>query len=133
MGLREHNLKQHRQEISMKESPTVPGTIDEYIAGFPKDVQDILESIRRTISEAIPEAAEAIKYGMPTFTLRGRNIVHFGAFKNHIGLYPVPRDVEGFRDDLAAYEGKKGTARFPLNRPMPLDLIRRIAEFRRER
>jgi uncharacterized protein YdhG (YjbR/CyaY superfamily) len=118
-----------KKNIDMKGNTTAPRDIDEYIAGFPKDVLDILESIRRTISEAAPEAGEAIKYGMPTFTLRG-NLVHFGAFKHHIGLYPVPRDVDEFRDDLAAYEGAKGTARFPLNRPIPLDLIRRIVKFK---
>lgn len=104
---------------------TKPNTIHEYIAEFPKDIQVILEEIRATIKKAAPEAEETIKYGMPTFTLNG-NLVHFGAFKKHIGFYPVPRNVEAFEEDLALYKGEKATAQFPLNKPMPLDLISRI-------
>ena len=103
--------------------------IDEYIAGFPQDVQEILEKIRRTIREAAPDAAEAIKYQMPTFTLKG-NLVHFAAFKKHIGFYPVPTGIEAFRDELAVYEGGKGSVRFPLDQPIPYDLIGRIVKFR---
>ena len=106
-----------------------PQTIDAYIAGFPDDVQAILQQIRRTIHEAAPEATEAISYGMPTFKLNG-NLVHFGAFKSHIGFYPVPSGMAAFQDDLAAYKQGKGSVQFPLNKPMPLDLIRRIVEFR---
>jgi uncharacterized protein YdhG (YjbR/CyaY superfamily) len=106
-----------------------PTTIDAYIAAFPDDVQTILQQIRRTIHEAAPEATEAISYGMPTFKLHG-NLVHFAAFKNHIGFYPVPSGIEAFKDELAAYKQGKGSVQFPLNRPMPLDLIRRIVQFR---
>ena len=106
-----------------------PQTIDAYITGFPDDVQAILQQIRRTIHEAAPEATEAISYGMPTFKLNG-NLVHFGAFKSHIGFYPVPSGMAAFQDDLAAYKQGKGSVQFPLNKPMPLDLIRRIVEFR---
>ena len=84
---------------------------------------------RRTIHEAAPEATEAISYGMPTFKLNG-NLVHFGAFKSHIGFYPVPSGMAAFQDDLAAYKQGKGSVQFPLNKPMPLDLIRRMVEFR---
>jgi uncharacterized protein YdhG (YjbR/CyaY superfamily) len=107
--------------------PVRPKDIDEYIAGFPHDVQKTLKKIRLTVRKAAPAAEETIKYEMPTFTLNG-NLVHFAAFKNHIGFYPVPR--EQFKDELSAYEGAKGSARFPLNQPIPLDLISRIVKFR---
>jgi uncharacterized protein YdhG (YjbR/CyaY superfamily) len=108
---------------------STPKTIDEYVAGFPRDVQEILENIRRTIREAAPDAEETIKYQMPTFTLKG-NLVHFAAFKAHIGFYPVPSGIEAFRSELSVYEGGKGSVRFPLDKPIPFDLIRRIVEFR---
>ena len=104
-------------------------TIDTYIAGFPEDVQAILQQIRQTIHETAPEATEAISYGMPTFKLNG-NLVHFGAFKSHIGFYPVPSGMAAFEKELPAYKQGKGSVQFPLNQPMPLDLIRRIVEFR---
>jgi uncharacterized protein YdhG (YjbR/CyaY superfamily) len=106
-----------------------PKTIDEYIAGFPPDVQAILQEIRRTIREAAPEAQEAIKYRMPTFTLKG-NLVHFAAFKKHIGLYPTPTGVEEFKNELSAYKGAKGSVQFPLDKPIPYGLISRIVRFR---
>jgi len=106
-----------------------PKDIDAYVAGFPKDVQEILEKIRMTIRKAAPDAEEAIKYQMPTFTLNG-NLVHFAAFKNHIGFYPAPRGIEAFKDELSPYEGGKGSVRFPLDEPVPFDLISKIVEFR---
>lgn len=108
---------------------TTPGTIDEYIAGFPPDVQEILQQIRLTIRQAAPEAQETISYQMPTFTLHG-NLVHFGGFKHHIGFYPVPSGIEAFREELAPYIAGKGSARFPLDEPIPYDLISRIVAFR---
>lgn len=108
-----------------------PQTIDAYIAAFPADVQAILQQIRATIHEAVPDATEAISYQMPTFKLNG-NLVHFAAFKNHIGFYPVPSGIEAFKDELAAYPQGKGSVQFPLDRPIPYDLIRRIALFRAE-
>lgn len=111
---------------------TTPTTIDEYIAGYPSDVQDILQKIRFTISEAAPEAEEAMAYGIPTFTLLGRNLVHFGASKNHIGFYPTPSGIAHFKDELGAYKHAKGSIQFPLDQPMPFDLIRRIVVFRAE-
>jgi len=113
----------------MKTDKTSPKSIDEYIAGFPKDVQAILQKIRMTIRKAAPDAEEAIKYQIPTFTLKG-NLVHFGAYKNHIGFYPAPRAIEEFKKELSAYEGSKGTVRFPFDKPIPYDLITRIVMFR---
>ncbi len=113
----------------MQTDQAAPKTIDEYVAGFPQDVQEILEKIRVTIRKAAPGAQEAIKYQMPTFTLKG-NLVHFGAFKKHIGFYPVPTGIEQFKDELSVYEGGKGSVQFPLDKPIPYDLIGRIVEFR---
>ena len=113
----------------MKTTQTPPGNIDEYIAGFPGDVQKILEEIRTTIRKAAPDAEETIKYQMPTFTLHG-NLVHFAAYKKHIGFYPVPRGVEEFKKALSAYEGAKSTVRFPLDKPIPFGLISKIVKFR---
>ena len=106
-------------------------SIDEYIAAFPPEVQRILERIRATIRRAAPGAEEAIKYRIPTFTLDG-NLVHFAAYKTHIGLYPAPRGSGQFKKELAGYAGGKGTVRFPLDEPIPYDLIRRIVRFRVE-
>ena len=113
----------------MKADQTAPKTIDEYIAAFPPDVQEILEKVRATIREAAPEAEEAIKYGTPTFTLKG-NLVHFGAYKKHIGFYPTPTGLDKFKNELSSYEGSKGTVRFPLDKPIPFDLISKITKFR---
>jgi uncharacterized protein YdhG (YjbR/CyaY superfamily) len=106
-------------------------TIDDYIAGFPTDVQVVLEQIRATIHAAAPDATEAIKYAMPTFVQHG-NLVHFAAFQNHIGFYPAPGGIEAFKDDLAVYGQSKGTIRFPFGIPVPLELIARIVKFRLE-
>ncbi|MDB5036077.1 MAG: hypothetical protein JWQ98_3318 [Chlorobi bacterium] len=111
---------------------TAPKTIDEYTAGFPEEIRNILEEIRMTIRKAAPDAEETIKYQMPTFTLNG-NLIHFAAFKKHIVMYPVPRDVDTFKDELSACEGEKNTVRFPFNKPVPFDLIGRIIEFRAKR
>jgi uncharacterized protein YdhG (YjbR/CyaY superfamily) len=113
----------------MRTDQTAPKTIDEYIAGFPHDVQEILEKIRTTIRAAAPEADETIKYQIPTFTLKG-NLVHFAAFKRHIGFYPEPTAIEAFKNELSVYEGAKGSVQFPLDQPIPYDLISRIVEFR---
>ena len=106
-----------------------PTTIDEYIAGFPSDVQAILHKIRQTIREAAPDAEETIKYCMPTFTLKG-NLVYFAAFKHHIGFYPAPSGIEQFKSAVAAYETGKGTLQFPFDQPIPYDLISEVVKFR---
>jgi uncharacterized protein YdhG (YjbR/CyaY superfamily) len=104
-------------------------TIDEYIQRFPADIQKQLQQIRAAIKEAAPGADETIKYAMPTFILNG-NLVHFAAFKNHIGLYPAPSGTEAFKEELSIYKGGKGSVQFPLNQPMPLGLISAIVKFR---
>jgi uncharacterized protein YdhG (YjbR/CyaY superfamily) len=104
-------------------------SIDEYIATFPEDIQAKLQEIRQTIKAAAPDASEKIAYAMPTFHLKG-NLVHFAAFKNHIGFYPAPRGIEAFQEELSQYKGAKGSVQFPIDEPMPLDLIRRIVEYR---
>ena len=113
----------------MRTDQTAPRNIDEYIAGFPPDVQEILEKIRVTIRKAAPDAKETIKYQMPTFTLKG-NLVHFAAFKKHVGFYPAPTGIEEFQKELSVYKGGKGSVRFPLDKPIPFDLISKIVEFR---
>jgi len=104
-------------------------TIDEYISMFPDEVQTILNQVRQTIRGAAPEAEETINYQMPTFTLNG-NLVHFAAFKTHIGFYPTPTGIEAFKEELAPYKGAKGSVQFPIDQPMPLSLIRRIVKYR---
>jgi len=107
-----------------------PSTIDEYIASFPDDVQGILKTMRRTIKKAAPTAEETIRYQMPTFKLNGKNLVHFAAFKHHIGFYPIPSGITAFQKELSVYKQGKGSVQFPLDKPMPYDLVRRIVLFR---
>jgi uncharacterized protein YdhG (YjbR/CyaY superfamily) len=106
-----------------------PQNIDEYIAGFSPDVQEILQKIRRMVKKAAPEATETIKYQMPTFMLKG-NLVYFAAFKNHIGFFPPVNGNEKLKSELSVYEGPKGSLKFPLDKPIPYDLIRRIINIR---
>jgi uncharacterized protein YdhG (YjbR/CyaY superfamily) len=103
--------------------------IDSYIADFPEDIQKRLEEVRATIKKAAPKAEEAIKYAIPTFVLNG-NLVHFAAFKNHIGFYPAPTGMKAFAKDLAPYKTGKGSVQFPLDKPMPLTLITKIVKMR---
>jgi len=103
--------------------------VDAYILQFPDEVQVILQEMRQVIKEAAPEANEKISYQMPTFFLDG-NLVHFAAYKNHIGFYPAPSGIEKFKKELSKYKGAKGSVQFPLDEPMPVDLIRRIVAFR---
>jgi uncharacterized protein YdhG (YjbR/CyaY superfamily) len=105
--------------------------IDTYISSFPIETQKILEQVRATIRKAAPQSKERINYGIPTFTLNG-NLVHFAAFKNHIGFYPTPSAIEAFKKELSVYEGAKGSVKFPIDQPMPLDLISKIVKFRVE-
>jgi uncharacterized protein YdhG (YjbR/CyaY superfamily) len=104
-------------------------SMDEYIATFPEGIQKILEEVRATIKAAAPQAEEKISYQMPTFFLKG-NLVHFAAHKNHIGFYPTPSGIQAFERELSIFEGAKGSVQFPLDQPMPLDLISRIVKYR---
>jgi uncharacterized protein YdhG (YjbR/CyaY superfamily) len=104
-------------------------TIDEYIKTFPPDIQIILEKMRQTIRKSAPEATEAISYQMPAFKLNG-NLVFFAAFKNHIGFFPTPSGIEAFREELSPYTLSKGTIQFPLDKPVPFDLVKKIVIFR---
>lgn len=113
----------------MDSNKTSPKNIDEYIANSPKDVQAILEKIRKTIRKAAPDAQETINYQMPTFTLNG-NLVHFAAFEKHIGFYPTPSGIEKFKKEIDVYKNAKGSVQFPLDQPIPYELIGRITEFR---
>lgn len=104
--------------------------VDEYIAGFPTETQKVLEQIRGRIKKLVPEASETISYGVPTIMLDGVYVVYFAGFKNHVSLYPAPRENEAFKEELSAYKGGKGTVQFPLDKPLPMDLITRIVKFR---
>jgi uncharacterized protein YdhG (YjbR/CyaY superfamily) len=109
---------------------TAPRNIDEYIAAFPSDVQDILQKVRTTIKEAAPDAQETISYQIPTFTLKGKYLIYFAGYKKHLSLYPAPIGVDEFKSELAPYESGKGTAKFPLAKAIPFDLISRIVKYR---
>ena len=113
----------------MNASNNTPKNIDEYIAGFPIEVQQIMQKIRATIHEAAPGAEETISYQIPTFTLHG-NLVHFAAYKRHIGFYPTSSGIEKFKKEIAAYKWAKGSVQFPLDQPIPYELISRITAFR---
>lgn len=113
----------------MESSPADFTTIDEYIRLSPPEVQERLQAIRQIVHEEAPSAEEAIKYKMPSFVLHG-NLVHFAAFKAHIGFYPTPTGTEAFAKEIAHYQHAKGSIQFPLDEPLPLDLIRAIVRFR---
>jgi uncharacterized protein YdhG (YjbR/CyaY superfamily) len=104
-------------------------TIDEYIATFPKNIQSILEEMRQAIKASAPQAEEAISYQMPTFKLNG-NLVYFAAWKNHIGFYPTSSATEAFKEELSDYEVTKGTVKFPINKPIPFDLVKKMVRYR---
>lgn len=113
----------------MDKSTDVPKNIDEYIAKFPIEVQEKLQKIRKIMRDAAPEATEKISYQMPTFYLYG-NLVHFAAYKKHIGFYPTPSGITSFDEELAPYKRAKGSVIFPLDKPIPYDLIDKIVRFR---
>jgi len=106
-----------------------PKDIDDYIAGFPKDIQKILQQVRSTIKKAAPGAEETIKYSMPTFTYKG-NLVYFAAFNKHIGFYPAPTGDPAFKKELSSYKTGRGSVQFPLDKAMPLELIVKIVKQR---
>ena len=103
--------------------------IDNYISQFPEEVQILLNEIRKVIKEAAPEATEKISYQMPTFYLHG-NLVHFAAYKKHIGFYPSPSGIEAFKEEISSYKWAKGSVQFPLDKPIPYELIRKITIYR---
>jgi uncharacterized protein YdhG (YjbR/CyaY superfamily) len=113
----------------MEEVKVTFTSVDEYIINYPPEVQERLNMLRKVIREAAPEAQEKISWQMPTYVLYG-NLVHFAAFKNHIGFYPAPTGIEAFKEELSQYKGAKGSVQFPLSKPMPYELIRRIVEYR---
>lgn len=103
-------------------------TIDDYLASFPPEHRTALEGVRRTISEAVPSAREKIRYGMPTYLVRGRPLLYFAGWKKHVGIYPVPQGDASFEAEVAQYRGAKETVRFPFAEPMPLELVSHIVE-----
>lgn len=113
----------------MEENKYTPKSFEEYILQFPTNIQEILQMLRKVIKEAAPDAQEKISYQMPTFVMHG-NLVHFAAFKNHIGFYPTPSAIEVFKDGLSKYKGGKGSVQFPIDEPMPFDLITDIVKYR---
>ena len=104
-------------------------TIDEFIAGYPKETQLLLQELRECIHKEAPEATETISYGIPTFKLNG-NLVHFGAYEHHIGFYPASKAMQVFKQEMKQYKTSKGAVQFPLDQPLPLDLVRRIVKYR---
>jgi len=102
--------------------------VDEYIASFPAETQKILQQLREDLQHMVPEAKEKISYAIPTFTLNG-NLIHFAGYKNHVGLYPGSKAIEVLADDLKGYNTSKGTIQFPIDHPLPMDLIRKIVDF----
>lgn len=109
---------------------TTPQNVDEYIASFPKETQLVLEQVRETIKKTAPEAEEVISYAIPTFKLNGKALIHYAGYKNHIGLYPAPEGDEAFNNTIAGYKSGQSTIQFPLDKPMPLDLITQITKLR---
>ncbi len=105
-------------------------SIDAYIAEFPLEIRTLLGQVRAVIQKEAPEAKEAISYGIPTFKHNGKNLVHFAAFKNHIGFYPTPSGGEKFKEELSSYKTGKGSVQFPYTQPLPIDLISRIVQYR---
>jgi uncharacterized protein YdhG (YjbR/CyaY superfamily) len=112
----------------MEGNKVVFKSIDEYILQFPPEIQEILETLRKVIKESAPEAEEKISYQMPTFVLHG-NLVHFAAYKNHIGFYPTPSGIDEFKEELSEYKGAKGSIQFPIEKPLPYELISKIVKF----
>lgn len=111
-------------------NPHKPDNTDEYIAEFPKAVQEVLEQIRSVIKQTAPEAQESISYGMPAYKLNGKPLVYFAGYKNHIGFYATPTGHSEFAKELSKYKQGKGSVQFPLDKPIPFDLIAKIVRFR---
>lgn len=116
----------------METEKQAPATIEAYIAAYPEAVQQYLKQMHETIKQAAPDAEQLINYGVPTFRLKKKNLVSFGAAKAHIGFYPTPAAIEAFKAPLSAYKGAKGSVQFPFDQPLPLDLVAQIVKFRVE-
>jgi uncharacterized protein YdhG (YjbR/CyaY superfamily) len=124
-------MRQKKEQPGRERQAAAPGTrVDSYISAFPKEIRARLEVLREAIREAAPSAMETISYGIPTFDLNGRHLVHFAAFKKHIGFFPTPSGIGAFREELAEYDTSKGTIRFPPGKSIPIDLVKRIISFR---
>jgi uncharacterized protein YdhG (YjbR/CyaY superfamily) len=113
----------------METNKIILKSIDEYILHFSPQVQEILKTLRKVIKESAPDSEEKISYQMPTFVLHG-NLVHFAAHKNHIGFYPTPSGIDAFKNELSKYKGAKGSVQFPIDKPLPYELISAIVKFR---
>lgn len=113
----------------MEDKETTIKSINEYILNFPPEIQETLKRLRKVIKDAAPDAKEKISYQMPTFELYG-NLVHFAAYKNHIGFYPAPSGIDKFKQELSEYKGAKGSVQFPIEKPLPYELISKIVKFR---
>lgn len=113
----------------MEDNKMTYKSIDDYILSFPPEVQEILKTLRKVIKESAPDAVEKMSWQMPTFVLHG-NLVHFAAYKNHIGFYPAPSGIDAFKQELSEYKGAKGSVQFPLNKPLPYDLVSKIVKYR---
>ena len=118
------------RQVHKMATRSTANSIDEYIAEFPPETQKVLEELRALIKASAPDATEKISYAIPTFDLNGRHLVHFAGYAKHIGFYPTGSGIEAFKDELKPYKSAKGSVQFPLGRPLPTELIRRIVEFR---
>ena len=117
----------------MKGTRPTPDTVEDYIAGFPAEVQKVLEEIRKTIRKAAPNAAESISYQIPAYKIDGKVLIYFAGFAKHVSVYPAPREAKEFKKELAAYKGGKGTIQFPLDKKIDYNLIARIVKFKRQK
>jgi len=123
-------MPEHRHQAQRGATRSTARTIDEYIAEFPPQTQAVLQEMRALIRTLAPDATETISYAIPTFDVNGKHLVHFAGYEKHVGLYPAPSGMEAFAEELSAYKTGKGSVQFPLGQPLPVDLIRRIVEYR---
>lgn len=126
-----HNMDSPKNAGADNSRNTGYQTIDEYIAKFPPDIQKKLITLREVIRNAAPDATEKISYAMPTFYYR-KNLVHFAAYEKYVGFYPTPSGIDAFKEELSRYKSSKGTVQFPIDEPLPYELIKRIVQYRLE-
>jgi uncharacterized protein YdhG (YjbR/CyaY superfamily) len=120
------------RKVFIMANRSTASSIDEYIAGFPPKTQKVLVALRELINAVAPGATETMSYAIPTFDLNGRHLVHFAGYQHHIGFYPTSSGIETFKEELRPYKNSKGAVQFPLGQQLPVDLIRRMVEFRVE-